>query len=80
MTGGAIWWRPYIHTNPVDLVYQIEWKPLRLQEKKQFCEKCNNYIATTVIGCANWQTACDGRVQRSIVYTFEINPQMVWEE
>ncbi len=31
-------------------------------------------IAITVIGGATWRTPCNGRVHRSIVYEFELNP------
>ena len=31
-------------------------------------------IATTVTGGATWQTPCNGRAQRSIVYEFELDP------
>ncbi len=31
-------------------------------------------IATTVIGGATWQTPCNGRSHRSIVYEFELDP------
>ena len=73
MTGGTTWGRPHPPGEPCVRVW--------MKSTQDFGRNSNfrkndtdDLIDTTVIGGATWQTPCNGRVHRSIVCEFELDP------